>query len=479
VQSDDALFDILNLQTGKARLLLNSANGTEEFNMYNEFLHNWADVIELTLIEDEEIYDLYLTSLNQRLNRIDEHADKNDASYHILLAEIYTHAAMAHIVYSDFFSGFRKLLKANKHVKSNEELHPGFWRNNKMGGAFNVSFDMMAPVLQTIASIFGLRGDESLGYKQLNQYLADVENYPGLKSEAFLYYGFVLKMAKRAEEGCKLLSQHVDKQNAPALSIFLISNLLYTAGRNEEALSYLEYFPKNSIELPFHHYEYMMGKEKLNRLDADAGDYLKLYLDSSAFKNYQREVCLKLSHHHFIHGNMAGYKLYQDKIDDYPKAKTDRDREADVEHNRPYPPHKELLKVRYLVSGGYNSTALEILDKINLQSLEIPGYINEYYLLQGRVKSSQSKTMDALSLFNLVLEQGSDEEEHFAAEAALLAGKIHLKEDNIQLAIKYFETAKNTDCGNDVYIEIIHKKAKNLLKEIETDSRGSDKSKKQ
>lgn len=61
------------------------------------------------------------------------------------------------------------------------------------------------------------------------------------------------------------------------------------------------------------------------------------------------------------------------------------------------------------------------------------------------------------------------EDEHYAAEAALRAGTIYFKANKPEMASKYFELAMDMDCGDDVYIEIIHKKAKNLLKEIEAD----------
>jgi hypothetical protein len=462
---DHALSEILNLRTKTARKILDADGNSQEFNLYKEYLYNWSEVIELTLQEDNDKYDEYLDHLDLRLDRIEEKADKNDPSYHILLAEIYAHAAMANIVYNDFFSGFRKMLKCNKNEKLNEELHPGYWQNNKLGGTINVSFAMMPPMLKTMAGLFGLKGDAKKGYKQLDQYLKDVSDYPGLRSEALIYYGFTLKIAKDEDRAYKLLSKNIEKENATALALFLTSNVMFLTAHNEEALQYLDLFPENNLELPFHHIDYLKGKEKLNRLDLGAGTYLKRYLDKSQFKNYHRETCLKLSHHYFIHGDKAKYEYYQNKIDDYLKATTDRDREADIEQNRPYPPHKELLKARYLVSGGYFSIADSILGNIDTSSLKIPGYINESHLLQAKIKDSQNKSI-AISLYDQVIKEGKNAEEHYAAEAAFMASKYYLRNDDLLNAKKYAKLTLDTDCGDDVYIEVIHKKAKNLLNRI-------------
>lgn len=463
---DNALSEILNLRTKTARKILEADANSQDFNLYKEYLYNWSEVIELTLQEDNDKYDEYLDRLDQRLDRIEEKADKNDPSYHILLAEIYAHAAMANIVYNDFFSGFRKMLKCNKNEKLNEELHPGFWQNNKLGGTINVSFDMMPPMLKTLAGLFGLKGDSKKGYKQLDQYLKDVNNYPGLKSEALIYYGFTLKIAKDEDRAYQLLSKNIEKENATALALFLTSNVMFLTAHNEEALSYLGYFPENNLELPFHHIDYLKGKEKLNRLDLDAGTYLKRYLDKSKFKNYHREACLKLSYHYFMHGDIAKYRYYLNKIDDYLKATTDRDREADIEKNRPYPPLKKLLKSRYLVSGGYYAVAEDILGEIDVSSLKIPGYINEYHLLLAKIKDSQNNTSDALSLYNEVIKDGKNAEEHYASEAAFMVSKYYLRQGDLQNAKKYTKLSMDIDCGDDVYIEVIHKKAKNLLNRI-------------
>ncbi len=463
---DEALSEILNLRTKSAKKILDADN-SQEFNLYKEYLYNWSEVIELTLKEDNTKYEEYLTNLEQRLDRIEEKADKSSASYHILLAEIYAHAAMANIVYNDFFSGFRKMLKCNKNEKLNEELHPGYWQNNKLGGTINVSFAMMPPMLKTMAGLFGLKGDAKKGYKQLDQYLKDVNDYPGLKSEALIYYGFTLKIAKDEDRAYKLLSNHIDKKNATALAIFLTSNVMFLTSHNDEALSYLDHFPENKLELPFHHIDYLRGKEKLNRLDLDAGMYLKRYLDNSKFKNYHRETCLKLSHHYFMHGDQSKYEYYQKKINEYLKATTDRDREADIERNRPYPPHKDLLQARYLVWGGYYSKVDSILDKVDATSLKIPGYLNEYHLIQGKIKDGQNNST-ALSLYDQVINDGKYAEEHYAAEAAFLASKFNLRNGNLQEAKKYAKICLDTDCGDDVYIEVIHKKSKTLLNRIET-----------
>lgn len=464
---DRVLFEVYNLRPIEARKLLSTDKyKNTNFCLYSEFLYNLSEVIEVTLYEDEQHFEAYNKSLKERLKRIDINADKNAPDYHIIMGDIYSHAAMAHIMNNDFIAGFKKLLKANKSTRLNEKIHPDYWYNNKLNGTLNVCFDMMVPVLKTISGMFGLKGDAEKGYRQLNQYLKDVEDYPGLKSEAMLYYGFALKMAKDEERAYEILSDGIDTAYTPALTTFLASNIMFLTARNEEALSYMSFFPRKEIEVPFHHADYLLGKEKLNSLDTDAGIYLKKFLDKTKSKNYSREVCIKLAHHYLIHGDTEKYAFYKNKINDYPKAKTDRDREADVQLNRPYPPHIGLLKAKYLVEGGYYQKAEAVLTQIPKNSLSNPAYKNQFNLYKAIILSHTHKPQEAIQHCKMVIMAGEHMDEHYASEAAFVAANIQFNKGYKEEAISYLKQSKKIQGQKDVYIEVIHKKATNMLNQL-------------
>jgi hypothetical protein len=63
--------------------------------------------------EDLENYELYVKSFDNRLKRIDSWQNHESEAYLINLAEMYGHAGLANVMYGDYMSGFRKLLKAN------------------------------------------------------------------------------------------------------------------------------------------------------------------------------------------------------------------------------------------------------------------------------------------------------------------------------------------------------------------------------
>lgn len=465
--SDEALYEILNLRTITSQQIINQEKDRKPGEMYYEYLENWKEIIDLMAFEDEERYDQYQTSFDARIDRIKNRADKSNPAYHILLGEIYAHAGMANVMYGDFLAGFGKILKANKNAKKNIEAHPDYWLNNKLNGILRVSFDKIPSVLRWFTNLFGLVGDADEGYRRLNQYLNDVEQYPGLKSEALLYYGFALKLSKQDDVACELLNVEMDKDHSPVLILFLHANVMYISGQNEEALASLSAFPRDLPEIPFHHIDYMTGKAKQNRLDEDADVLMLKFLDGSNFGNYKKEICMRLAYHYYMQGNVEKYTFYKDKIPTYSKSTTDRDREAEVENQRPYDPHPELLKVRFLNNGSYFSRANEIIKEIRPEELGSRPFLAEYYLQLAKIKMGATEYGDAIDHCDKAIKIGKELDEPYAAEAALIAGIAAERQGNTDGAESYWKLALKFN-GKDVYFENINKKAKNMLKKAST-----------
>ena len=118
-KADRALYEIYDLRTKTAQRIIDEERKRDPGNLYYEYLENWKQVIELLVYTDDERYKSYLESLDKRLERIMEEGDKASPSYHILLGEIYAHAAMAQVMYGDYLAAFRKLLKAKRNAYKN------------------------------------------------------------------------------------------------------------------------------------------------------------------------------------------------------------------------------------------------------------------------------------------------------------------------------------------------------------------------
>jgi hypothetical protein len=324
----------------------------------------------------------------------------------------------------------------------------------------------MPAILKWLISLLGLKGDSEKGLKQINTYLSMVQDYPGLKSEVLVYKVFTMKMKKDEEGAYNMLQKELKNEIPPTLLKYLQANVTYLTSRNEEALSILNSFPENYSEVPFYHVDYLKGKSKMNKLDSDANEYMIRFLEGSKFKNYKREMHNTLSYYYYLYGDLEKYNYYKDQIQYCAKATSDRDREANVEAERPYQPHPELLKARFLLKGGYISQGEVILNGISVSTLSLSAYRAEYYLLRARVLQLQNSYEAAIRYFDLTINFGRELEEHYATEAALQAGVIAYKNGKMDVARNYWEMTFVINKTKDIYIENIHKKAKHNLKKL-------------
>ena len=465
---DRALYQILDLHTISAQQIINHSRKEDPEDIYLEYLENWKEVIELIGYEDQDNYEKYVKSFNNRLKRIDSWEDQESAAHLINLAEMYAHAGLANVMYGDYMSGFRKLLKANNLSKRNVKEYPDYWPNYKLRGALNISLDQIPNILKWFTSLLGLKGDSEKGMNQINTYLALVQKYPGLKSEVLVYKVFTMKMEKDEEGAYHMLQEELKNQSPPTLLKYLQASVTYRTARNEEAISLLNTFPDDYTEAPFYHVFYLKGKSKMNKLDSDANEYMIRFLEDSKFKNYKREIYNMLSYYHFIHGNIERYNYYKDQIQHCAKATTDRDREANVEAGRAYLPHTELLKARFLIQGGYDEKGKQILNGIAVNTLSLPVYRVEYYLLRAKILQIEKNYEAARRYFDMAINYGKDLEEHYAIEAALLAGTLAYNNGKMDMARNYWEMTFVINNTKDIYVENIHKKAKYNLKKTKT-----------
>lgn len=463
---DVALFEILDLRTVSAQQIIDHEKKDPSQRLYCDYLENWKMAIVLMTSNDEVLYKQYLDALDKRLKRIKEEEDPSDPAYHILLGDIYGHACMANMMFGDHLAAFQKLVKANRHAKKNMNEHPDYWLNNKLCGMLNISFERIPTILKWLTNMFGLRGDAKTGFAQMDQYLSYVEDRPGMTYEVLLYYVLALRMSKQEQAGNELLARY-NKPGSPRLDLFLQATFLYITGQNEDALNTLTSISDTPPEVPFDFHQFLRGKLKLNRLDEDADQDLRFFLEESTFNNYKRDICMKLAYYYYMHGDTEKYKIYRSQVGTYPKSTTDRDREADVELNRPYDPHPELLKARFLVNGSYFHRAAPILVKLNPESLSNPAYLCEYYLLLARTEADAGRHDRSMELFQKAIETGLDLEDSYAAEAALYAGIEAQNRGSNSTASKYWNLALKMKARDNVYIETIHIRAKNLLEKQE------------
>ncbi|MDP4281430.1 MAG: hypothetical protein Q8867_04700 [Bacteroidota bacterium] len=459
---EKALEQILNLQTVSARATLKEESILDKDNHYIIFLENYADIIELLANGNKAKYQKFLIRLDDRLNAMEE---ENPLSpyYRAIRAEMLAQAGMINILFGDYLSGFSKIYSANHLLAKNCEIFPSFRMNNKLSGAFNIAFDNIPPVFKWVTRLMGMKGNTRKGFALIENYRAYVKGHHGLEPESHVYIIFAYKIISEEEKAMHTIQAQRDPAYSTLLSDYLYVNLLYKNAQAEESIKLLSMMRQKKTEVPFIYINYLYGKAKLSRLDDDADRYFLAFLKESGEINYKKEICNLLSWHYLIHGSTDKYIQYRNRIKGPEAEVTDRDREALVESQRKYSPNISLLKTRLLISGGYSNQAEETLKKVSPSQLESAAFRTEYYLLWGELYSGRQNFQKAFGFFDLSIRQGADIPEHYASEASLLAGLLALKINRPDLAKRYFKIALSLHNTDNVYLEVIHKRAKQAL----------------
>lgn len=462
-----ALMEILNLRMDKAHDRLQQERLKSPDNCYIDYLENYKEMVEIFVLEDKSSYNAYLEKFDYRLDKMEE-KDPSTPYYRAIRAEMLAQTGLLNVVNGDEISGFIKIVKANNLLKKNFKDYPDFYLNKKLFGVFNVGFGNIPASVRWATNLFGLAGDTEDGFTYLNTYKKEVEGRPGLFSESLIYLIFAYQICADYQGAYEMLKRNYTPSISTTLGTYLYANTLDRVGRTNESLELLALVNTKNKEMGITFYPVLLliSNGKLKRLDKDADLNWLIYLENSKNENFKKEACNKLSLYYLIHGNKEKYESYKNMVTSYDKAVMRPDREADVDVDRLEPVSVELVKAQYLVAGSYFSRADIILEDFDPeQQQEIADKI-QYYLIKGKILSAGGGYDQAMIYFNKAIDQGKKIPEHYAAEAALMAGNLAKKFDCYAEASDYFKLAQNIDCANNVYRDNIQKKAKTQLRYI-------------
>lgn len=465
-ECETALMEILDLHLQNATKIINEEKLKTPDNYFLLYLENYKDLVEILVHEDKSSYKAYLEKFNARLDKMEE---KNPSTpyYRALRAEMMAQTGLINVLNGDEVSGFIKIVKANKLLKVNFKENPDFYLNKKLYGVFNVVFDNIPPVVKWATTLLGLVGSTEDGFNYLRSYKTEMEGRPGLYSESLVYLTFAYRIVSDDQGAYEMLKRDYVPSISTTLGTYLYALVLYRNGKNDESLDLLYTLNSDEMEVPFYPIIQLIAREKLNRLDVDSEVYWLQYLNNSKNENYKKESCNMLSYYYLLNDNEEKYIFYRNMVSTYDKAIINEDREADVEINRPYPVNIDLLKAHFLVSGSYFDKADSVLGNYNPdENNPIPAYEIQYYLLKGKISSKTGSYKETMALYKLAIDKGRKLKEHYAAEAALMAGILANENEHFDEAHDYYKLSQSINCDNNIYRETIRKNAKTRLRKL-------------
>jgi hypothetical protein len=455
----DAIFD---LKLTTARSLIQEELKANPSNYYPYYLAEYVDAVDLIAQPSEVKFEAFKLNHARRREIMDNKFE--DSPYYLAFrAEMYFLLGLFKMRYGERISGFRHTFFSLKDTGNNLEKFPGFAESRKLKAFFNIGMANMPPFARWAIGFFGINIEPNTGIAMLSQNLA----YYRQQDDVQLLTGTALvmiighKVNKEPGKAYDFITGLRHEVGSYKLIEFFEANLAFRSGNNERALEILSLFDVTDLELRFDHYDYMMGNVLLRKLQPDANVYFENFLANTGFRSYTKEVTYKIAEYYLTRGNEQKFAEY--KAEARKTAGDDlieRDREAKYDCSLEFSPNAILLKADLQIAGGYLQGGEQYLAEFAASKSTFTPYKIEYNLLLGKLFYRAGDTTAATAALQRALKLGENEDYQYAAEAAVLLGKLY-EGSSTEQAIIYYTKAQAL--YEDEYYEVIDSYAKSRL----------------
>ena len=456
------------LRLDEGQRMLDSLKRSEPRNMMVYFVEDYIDFYRIFINEDYIEFRELEKNKSRRLTKI-RSGDRNSPYYRFCQAEIELHWAVVRLKFEDYINAAVEIRNSFRLLTRNKVLHPDFAINNKSLSAINaITGTFPNDLRKRLFSMYtGISGSVGQGARQAADALYFVKNNENLfRDEIYTIAAFIaLHLENDHNKAWNIISAAGLDTRKSQLACFVVANIAYNTGRNEEAVRILQNRTQSSGQLPFYYLDYMLGKAKLYRLDKNADRDLLRFVRNFKGMNYIKDAFLKLAWYELlIKNNVSGYIHYLNMVISHGKAIVDEDKSALKEAMSASVPNLVLLKSRMLFDGAYYSLALEHLKD---NSGTFPSGSNdylEYIYRKGRIYQKLKKNKEALDMFHQAIKSGRRDDSYYACNSALQSGIIYENMNDRSNAEKYYNICLSI--SPDEYKSSLHQKAKAGLQRI-------------
>ncbi len=457
-----AINSIVALKFDEARVILQQEERLNPDNHMVVFLEDYIDFLKVFISEKENIYEKALERRKDRLNKLDAIPEKNPYKDY-LKGEIYLRWATAKGKMGDRFSAALDLNKAYRLLKQNYIEFPDFIPGYAGLGAIEVLIGTIPDKYEWLAGLLNLEGTIKGGKSRIEQLLKLAENDDSLTflEGPTLFMLSFIEMSTQHHVDHSIMKRYQEYDSAGTLAnepllIFSYANLLQKKRKNELTIKILNYYKQDEAHYPFYYLNYMKGLTYLFKNSPKCLHYLNRYLEEFPGRHYIKSAYQKKAWYYLIKGDTVRYRHYMSQVAGHGYAVIGADKNAAGEAERGKIPNVVLLSARLAFDGGYYKNALR-----KLASFEKTGKstreITEWYYRKGRVYHETDNSEKALKFYEKAYRKGKDLDAYFAANAALMAGRIYAQQNQQHKALIKYNQALELS-GFD-YAMSIHQKA--------------------
>lgn len=459
-----AYQDILKLKLREGKRKLATVKPTSETLPLYLYVENLADILELLLTEDKQLYTLQKDKEKERLKRLQSIADTNPYKL-FCIAEIRLQWAFVKLKFGEEFSAVWSLRQAYKTIRLNTEHHPDFIPNKKTYGLLSTLFGAVPDQYHWLLSILGLKGATAEGMEHLTT-VAKSKTMFSFECEVMVSL-INMYLMEKGEVALASFQNIAHNNQDNKLIQYLSALVLIKSNKAEEALQML----KNTAALPSSYLplamiDYLKGEVCLQKgLYEKSLESFASFLSQYKGNNFVKDAYYKSFLCHWLLGNDKQAKDYFLKASQHGTATAEADKYAAKQLTLGNYPERTILKIRLATDGGFYEKAEALTNSHT--SKDFPSYQDEVEFIyrKARLLDKQGKGDDAAIYYLETLEKSGNNPWYFAPNAALHLGYLYKQKGNIATAKKYFEKAMRYE--NHEYKNSIDNKAKIALQEIQ------------
>ncbi len=466
----DAYSSIISLKFDEGERLIEEEKNSNPQNNIPYLLDNYIHFLTVFIGEEEDVFNRLEGEKDAIVDRLKK-GDESSPYYRYCLAQVYLQWAVARTKFKEYIPATFEINKAYRLLEKNKEEYPDFIPNNINLGLLHTMIGTIPDNYDWAKRMVGIEGTIEQGVNEILKVLnvsLTVEEYSHYKAECLFYLSFIqINLMSSNDKTFEYLDIIVkDSTNlSNPLAIYALSRIYMSNSMNDKAIELLTRRPTGNEYYPFHYLDYLSGLAKLHRLDKDADNYFKKYLNNFKGANYIKDANQKIAWHYFIHGSNKKYKEYMAKVLESGSTIVDADKQAETEAESGEIPNFHLLRARLLFDGGYYPQALTELTSSMNNFLESKRDSLEYNYRIGRIYHEWGKEDASISYYEKTIRDGAESEYYFAANSALKLGNIYEEKGDYSKARYFYERAQSMK--NKEYKNSISQKAKAGMNRIE------------
>ncbi len=458
---------IMDLRLEESMSIIRLQSITHPENLIWPYLEDYALFLKIFVREDIKKVPAFLEASTERIERIGTAGESNPLTL-MMQSQIHLHQCALRLQLNQYAAAAGDVNKAFKLLKKNQKLHPESVENLRLYAAVKIAFGAIPDQYRWLVSmVTSLSGSIDEGLAELHQILE--KSHPTKN----IYYGETIlitalaegRLNNKPEKALGLMNTYYGKTPGNRLIQYMMASLHMAAGQNDAAIRVLTLDAGVSGAERIPYLDFMLGKCKLFRGDADADIYFKNFLLFNKGSHFIKEAYQKLAWHSLLKNDRDSYfnsmQLLLIKGDD----ETDEDQQAMKEAESQAIPHPQLLRARLLFDGGYYEKASQILNDAFYNTLTHRAQRLEYLYRKGRVLHAMKAYPEALHYYSLAIKAGENEPYYYACSAALQSGIIHETLGSEGAATRYYLIC--LQINPESYATSLHQKARTGLSRME------------